>query len=50
MSKHSNSETNRWEELQVTRLLFGLTAEEKTEYDDLHVKSLPKNSISWTRW
>jgi hypothetical protein len=35
MSKHSNSENNRWEELQVTRLLFGLTAEEKTEYDDI---------------
>jgi hypothetical protein len=35
MSKHSNFETNRWEELQVTRLLFGLTAEEKTEFDDL---------------
>ena len=34
MSKHSNSDKNRWEELQVTRLLFGLTAEEKTEYDD----------------
>lgn len=35
MSKHSTSETSRWEELQVTRLLFGLTAEETTEYDDL---------------
>lgn len=34
MSKHSNSEKSRWEELQVTRLLFGLTAEEETEYDD----------------
>lgn len=35
MSEHSNSENNRWEELQVTRLLFGLTAEEKKEYDDI---------------
>ncbi|QDV29862.1 Anti-sigma-K factor rskA [Planctopirus ephydatiae] len=35
MSRHSNPETNRWEEIQVTRLLFGLTEEEKTEYDRL---------------
>lgn len=34
MSKLSNSENNRWEELQVTRLLFGLTAEEQMEYDE----------------
>lgn len=35
MNRHSNPETNRWEEIQVTRLLFGLTEEEKTEYDRL---------------
>lgn len=33
MSSHSNPETRRWEEIQVTRLLFGLTEEEKREYD-----------------
>jgi hypothetical protein len=45
MSYHSNSETNRWEELQVTRLLFGLTAEEKTEYDDL-ARRIPAEEVS----
>lgn len=44
MNKHSNSETNRWEELQVTRLLFGLTAEEKTEYDDL-ARQIPAEEL-----
>ncbi|QDU29305.1 Anti-sigma-K factor rskA [Anatilimnocola aggregata] len=34
MSKHSTTDPNRWEELQVARLLFGLTAEEQAEYDD----------------
>lgn len=35
MSNNSNGDKKRWEELQVTRLLFGLTAEEKIEYDEL---------------
>lgn len=35
MSKHSNPEMDRWEELKVSQLLFGLTAEEKVEYDDI---------------
>jgi len=44
MSKHSNSENNRWEELQVTRLLFGLTAEEKMEYDDF-ARQIPAEEL-----
>ena len=35
MSNHSDAASDRWEELQVARLLFGLTAEEQAEYDDL---------------
>ncbi len=44
MSRHSNSENNRWEELQVTRLLFGLTAEEKAEYDDF-ARQIPAEEL-----
>lgn len=44
MSEHSNSETNRWEELQVTRLLFGLTAEERAEYDEL-ARQIPADEL-----
>ncbi|MEW4452045.1 anti-sigma factor [Bremerella sp. JC817] len=35
MSNHSNEESDRWEELQVTRLLFGLSPEEQSEFDEL---------------
>jgi anti-sigma-K factor RskA len=35
MSKHSTSDSSRWEELQVALLLFGLSADEQAEYDDL---------------
>ncbi len=35
MSKHSTPDSNRWQDLQAARLLFGLTAEEQTEYDNL---------------
>jgi hypothetical protein len=44
MSKHSNSEASRWEELQVTRLLFGLSAEEKTEYDEF-ARQIPAEEL-----
>ncbi len=35
MSESSNANSDRWEELQVARLLFGLTPDEQAEYDDL---------------
>ncbi|ADB15858.1 hypothetical protein Psta_1179 [Pirellula staleyi DSM 6068] len=35
MSKHPTPDANRWQDLQTAHLLFGLTAEEKTEYDEL---------------
>jgi hypothetical protein len=35
MSNHSTNDSNRWEELQVARLLYGLAADEQAEYDDL---------------
>lgn len=44
MNNHSNSETNRWEELKVARLLFGLTAEEKAEYDDI-ARQIPAEEV-----
>jgi hypothetical protein len=44
MSKHSTTDPNRWEELQVARLLFGLTAEEQAEYDDL-ARQMPAEEL-----
>lgn len=44
MSKHSTTDCNRWEELQVARLLFGLTADEQAEYDDL-ARQMPAEGI-----
>jgi hypothetical protein len=44
MSKHSPTDSNRWEELQVARLLFGLTAEEQVEYDDL-ARQMPAEEL-----
>lgn len=38
MSTDSTANADRWEELQVTRLLFGLSPEEQTEYDVLAMK------------
>ncbi|QDU76811.1 Anti-sigma-K factor rskA [Bremerella volcania] len=35
MSIDSNEDSDRWEELQVTRLLFGLSQEEQLEFDEL---------------
>lgn len=35
MSTHSTGDSNRSEELQVARLLFGLSPDEQAEYDDL---------------
>lgn len=35
MSDHSPTDSDRWEELQAARLLFGLTAEEQAELDRL---------------
>jgi len=40
MSESTPSQAERWEELQVIRLLFGLTAEEENEYDAL-VRIMP---------
>lgn len=44
MSKHSTTGPNRWEELQVARLLFGLSAEEQAEYDDL-ARQMPAEEL-----
>lgn len=44
MSEHSAAASDRWEELQVARLLFGLTAEEQTEYDDL-ARQMPAEEL-----
>ncbi len=38
MSISGMSDADRWEELQITRLLFGLTLEEQAEYDELAPK------------
>jgi hypothetical protein len=35
MMNHSSFDSNRWEELQAAQLLFGLTASEQAEFDDL---------------
>lgn len=35
MSESSHANSDRWEELQVARLLFGLTPDEQAEYDAL---------------
>lgn len=35
MSERLTPGSDRWEELQVARLLFGLTSDEQAEYDDL---------------
>lgn len=35
MNNHSDTNADRWEELQITRLVFGLSAEEQSEYDEL---------------
>jgi hypothetical protein len=44
MSKHSTTDSNRWEELQVARLLFGLTTDEQVEYDDL-ARQMPAEEL-----
>jgi hypothetical protein len=44
MSKHSNADSSRWEELQVARLLFGLSVEEQAEYDDL-ARQMPADEL-----
>lgn len=44
MSKHSTTDSNRWEELEVARLLFGLTAQEQAEYDDL-ARQMPAEEL-----
>lgn len=44
MSKHSTTDSDRWEELQVARLLFGLTADEQAEYDDL-ARQMPAEEL-----
>jgi hypothetical protein len=44
MSTHSTSGSNRWEELQVARLLFGLTADEQAEYDEL-ARQMPAEEL-----
>ena len=45
MSKYSTTDSNRWEELQVARLLFGLTADEQAEYDDL-ARQMPAEELA----
>lgn len=35
MNENSSSSSDRWEELQVARLLFGLMPDEQAEYDEL---------------
>ena len=35
MSTHSSKDSDRWEELQVARLLFGLSPDEQAEYDEM---------------
>jgi len=38
MSNETTADFNRWEELQVGRLLFGLSPNEQAEYDELALK------------
>lgn len=45
MSKDSSADSDRWEELQVARLLFGLTADEQVEYDDF-ARLLPAEELA----
>ncbi len=44
MSKDSTTDSNRWEELQVARLLFGLTVDEQMEYDEL-TRQMPAEEL-----
>lgn len=45
MSNDSNADANRWEELQVARLLFGLSSEEQAEYDEL-ARQMPAEELN----
>lgn len=44
MSEHSTADSDRWEELQVARLLFGLAADEQAEYDEL-ARQMPAEEL-----
>jgi len=45
MSSNSAANSDRWEELQATRLLFGLSADEQVENDDL-ARQMPADSAT----
>jgi hypothetical protein len=44
MSEHASTDSDRWEELQVARLLFGLNADEQAEYENL-VRRMPAEKL-----
>ena len=44
MINNSSADSNRWEELQVARLLFGLSLDEQAEYDDL-ARQMPAEEL-----
>ncbi|WP_010584080.1 anti-sigma factor [Schlesneria paludicola] len=49
MSDSGKSNADRWEELQITRLLFGLSLEEQAEYDELS-QTMPAKDADLFEW